>query len=26
MERLGLTIVFAFDEHFAQYGKFVIVP
>lgn len=26
MERLGLTIVFAFDEHFVQYGKFVTVP
>lgn len=26
IERLGLTVVFAFDDHFAQHGKFVIVP
>lgn len=26
MERLELTIVFAFDEHFGQYGKFTVVP
>ncbi len=26
MERLGLTVVFAFDEHFAQFGKFTVVP
>ena len=25
MERLGIDAVFAFDDHFAQYGKFVIV-
>ena len=26
MERLGLETVFAFDEHFDQYGRFSIVP
>jgi predicted nucleic acid-binding protein len=26
MKRLGLKTVFAFDEHFKQYGRFVIVP
>ncbi len=26
MERLGIKTVFAFDEHFEQYGKFTIVP
>jgi len=25
MERLKINIVFAFDDHFAQYGKFVIL-
>ncbi len=25
MERLGIDTVFAFDDHFAQYGKFVII-
>jgi predicted nucleic acid-binding protein len=25
MERLGIDTVFAFDEHFAQYGKFVVI-
>jgi predicted nucleic acid-binding protein len=26
MERLGFKTVFAFDEHFDQYGRFSIVP
>ncbi len=26
MESLGIDTVFAFDEHFKQYGKFVLVP
>lgn len=26
MERLGIDTAFAFDEHFRQYGKFVVVP
>ena len=26
MKRLGLETVFAFDEHFDQYGRFSIVP
>lgn len=26
MQRLGFETVFAFDEHFSQYGKFIIVP
>ncbi len=26
MERLGINNVFAFDEHFKQYGKFIVVP
>ncbi|NOZ69951.1 MAG: PIN domain-containing protein [Deferribacteres bacterium] len=26
MQRLGLKTVFAFDEHFSQYGKFILVP
>ncbi len=26
MERLGITEVFAFDEHFAQYGSFIVLP
>jgi len=26
MERLGLNKVFAFDEHFKQYGHFALVP
>jgi len=26
MERLGIKTVFAFDEHFEQYGKFIVVP
>jgi predicted nucleic acid-binding protein len=26
MERFGITTAFAFDEHFEQYGQFVVVP
>ncbi|MEW6416581.1 MAG: PIN domain-containing protein [Nitrospirota bacterium] len=26
MERLGMKIIFAFDEHFKQYGRFTAVP
>jgi len=26
MERLNMTTAFAFDEHFRQYGQFVVVP
>lgn len=26
MERLGYKTAFTFDEHFSQYGKFIIVP
>ena len=26
MERLGIKTIFAFDEHFEQYGKFVVKP
>lgn len=26
MERLEIKTVFAFDEHFEQYGKFIVVP
>ena len=26
MERLEIQTVFAFDEHFEQYGKFIVVP
>ena len=26
MERIGITEVFAFDEHFTQYGSFVALP
>lgn len=26
MERLGLKDVFAFDEHFRQYGRFIVRP
>lgn len=26
MERVGITEVFAFDEHFKQYGNFVVLP
>jgi len=26
MERLGINTAFAFDDHFTQYGRFVIVP
>jgi predicted nucleic acid-binding protein len=26
MERIGLTEVFAFDEHFKQYGSFIVLP
>ncbi len=26
MERLGLKEVFAFDEHFRQYGRFIVRP
>ena len=26
MERLGIKIAFAFDDHFTQYGKFIVVP
>lgn len=26
MERLGLTEVFSFDNHFTQYGSFVVFP
>ena len=26
MERIGITEVFAFDEHFTQYGSFVVLP
>jgi len=26
MESLGIETVFAFDDHFRQYGKFIVVP
>mgnify|MGYP001613105151 CR=1 FL=1 len=26
MERIGIKTAFAFDEHFKQYGRFIIVP
>ena len=26
MERLGITEAFAFDEHFKQYGTFIVLP
>jgi predicted nucleic acid-binding protein len=26
MERVGMTEVFAFDEHFKQYGNFIVLP
>jgi len=26
MERLGIKTAFVFDDHFAQYGKFIVVP
>jgi len=26
MRRLGIKTVFAFDEHFDQYGEFIVVP
>ncbi len=26
MKRFGLKTVFAFDEHFNQYGRFIVVP
>lgn len=26
MERLGIRSVFTFDEHFSQYGRFLVVP
>lgn len=26
MERLGIKTAFAFDDHFTQYGKFIVVP
>lgn len=26
MERLGIDTAFAFDRHFRQYGKFIVVP
>jgi predicted nucleic acid-binding protein len=26
MERIGITEVFAFDEHFKQYGNFIVLP
>jgi len=26
MERLGIDTAFAFDDHFTQYGKFIVVP
>ncbi len=26
MERLGIDTAFAFDDHFIQYGKFIVVP
>ena len=26
MERMGITEVFAFDEHFTQYGNFIVLP
>jgi uncharacterized protein len=26
MERLGIETAFAFDDHFVQYGKFIVVP
>lgn len=26
MERLGINTTFAFDDHFTQYGKFIVVP
>ena len=26
MERIGVTEVFAFDEHFKQYGNFIVLP
>ncbi len=26
MERMGITEAFAFDEHFKQYGSFIVLP
>ena len=26
MERVGITEVFAFDDHFTQYGTFIVLP
>ena len=26
MERVGMIEVFAFDEHFKQYGNFIVLP
>jgi uncharacterized protein len=26
MKRLGIETAFAFDDHFVQYGKFIVVP
>jgi len=26
MERMGITGAFAFDEHFTQYGSFIVLP
>ena len=26
MERIGITEAFAFDEHFTQYGRFIVLP
>jgi predicted nucleic acid-binding protein len=26
VERIGITEVFAFDEHFKQYGNFIVLP
>ena len=26
MERVGITEVFAFDDHFTQYGVFIVLP
>jgi hypothetical protein len=26
MERLGIKVAFSLDEHFVQYGKFLVLP
>jgi len=26
MERLGINTAFAFDDHFTQYGRFIVIP